>query len=121
MAREDGKYNPAGYNFCAHYLGWLKEKGLFDNITDGFVEIDTIKILKPIKFIYHRPRLIYDSFLKEKIIVEPEIEYLSYSDIRKLGFIIISQIPNKKWFGGQNYAYKLVKENLNAAGIKNNL
>jgi len=100
-------------NFCAGYLWMLKEEGVFDEITDGTVEIDTIHVWKSKKrFIYLKPKIKYDKFSRNRIISPPEINRISYNDMIQLGFRIVSRIPKIKWFKGQNVVYKLVREGI---------
>ena len=97
-------------NFCEHYLGLLKENKKLDSITDGYFEIETIKIsAEPKNFVYLKPRLIFDTSIKG-IYAEPRIVRINYKDMRKLGFVIVSRPPKKKWYQSQKVVYKLVKE-----------
>ena len=100
-------------NFTAHYLGILKKDGIFNKITDGTVEVDTIKVLNPGMFQYFRPRIVYDKFINDERYVEPQISNISFNDMKRMGFTIISIKTSKKnpgWFKYQNVIYRLIKE-----------
>jgi len=103
--------NRAGGNFCAHYLGLLTRIKKIDKITDGYNELDTIKVFDPLKFKYLKPRWIYDKFGKKDVFI-PIIEEVNYNDVKQLGFVIVLFTPNKKWYYNQRVAYKLVKRSL---------
>ena len=109
-----------GGNFCGHYLGFLKEKGGFETITDGILEVDSIRVLSPIALKYKMPRLIFDRFAPKQELIMPEIKIISYNDMRKLGFVVVSRLAKKRWYSQQAVYFRLMKDSY-IGGQKNAL
>ena len=91
-------------NFTAKYLGLLG-----NTIGDANGNpISTIKIIKDNEFFfdYKKPILTYDVLLKGAI-NEPDITEISYNELERMGYIIISI---KSRIRGKNVVYRLHKK-----------
>jgi len=97
-------------NFTSYYLGRLKELGFFNKITDGYIEIDTIKVLPPKPFKYLKPRVVVDKMMP-KTTIPPDIKKISLSDLSSMGYVIVSfAVRRNKWFKLQKSRYEILPE-----------
>ena len=93
-------------NFTGRYLG------IFGNriCDEQGNEINTIKTIKDKNFFfeYKKPRIIYDSLVINKIINEPDIIEIKFSDLESLGLTIVS--TKGKIRKGQQVLYNICKK-----------
>lgn len=107
--------------FTSKYLGLLKRDSIFNRITDGVLEIDTIMISSnPTGYSYLRPRLKFDKLKKSTLVYVPDIIHLQLYELHKHGIVIASVYTGAKWFPGQICTYYLEREG-RASGVKSRL
>ena len=93
-------------NFTSDYLALA---GITAILNEG-LPLDTIHIGKnPKPFSYFKPSITIDKFSQGVALRTPEIRGIKYSELKRMGYIIIKYVPSKRWFTAQRYAYKLKK------------